>query len=135
MSLLASGFRFPTIPPNTPVIPGDCARSPAAARANSGVSGLWPHPVRRVDFCRPCYGLSATTFIVEHTNHGWPVGAGIERMGLFPTQRLELDEVKRTRGARGKLAHGRPSRRSSLGLRIGHSVPREAPQDRHASLT
>ena len=96
------------IPPNTPVIPGDCAPlgSQTAARANSGVSGLWPHPVRRVDFCRPCYGLSVakqaatTTFIVEHTNDGWSVGAGIERMGCSrPSDRsLMSEENSRRKG-------------------------------------
>jgi len=38
-----------------------------------------------------------TTFVVEHTNYGWSVGVGSERMGLFVTQRQALDEVKRRR--------------------------------------
>ena len=38
-----------------------------------------------------------TTFVVEHTNYGWSVGTGTERMGLFVTQRQALDEVKRRR--------------------------------------
>lgn len=40
---------------------------------------------------------STTTFIVEHTNYGWSVGAGTERMGLFVTQRQALDDVKKRR--------------------------------------
>jgi hypothetical protein len=37
---------------------------------------------------------TTTTFVVEHTNYGWPVGAGAERVGLFVTQRQALDDVK-----------------------------------------
>jgi hypothetical protein len=40
---------------------------------------------------------TTTTFVVEHTNYGWSVGAGTERMGLFVTQRQALDEVKKRR--------------------------------------
>jgi hypothetical protein len=40
---------------------------------------------------------TTTTFVVEHTNYGWSVGAGSERMGLFVTQRQALDEVKKRR--------------------------------------
>jgi hypothetical protein len=40
---------------------------------------------------------TTTTFVVEHTNYGWSVGAGAERVGLFVTQRQALDEVKKRR--------------------------------------
>ena len=48
---------------------------------------------------------TTTTFVVEHTNYGWSVCAGPERMGLFVTQRQALDEVKKRRAkltAKGK---------------------------------
>jgi hypothetical protein len=40
---------------------------------------------------------TTTTFVVEHTDYGWSVGAGTERMGLFVTQRQALDAVKKRR--------------------------------------
>jgi hypothetical protein len=40
---------------------------------------------------------TTTTFVVEHTDYGWSVGAGTEHMGLFVTQRQALDEVKKRR--------------------------------------
>src|SRR5262245_3679056 len=48
---------------------------------------------------RSCVAKRATTttFVVEHTDYGWSVGAGTERMGLFVTQRQALDEVKKRR--------------------------------------
>jgi len=42
---------------------------------------------------------TTTTFVVQHTDYGWSVGAGTERMGLFVTQRQALDDVKKRRAA------------------------------------
>src|SRR5262245_8940542 len=35
------------------------------------------------------------TFLVEHTEYGWSVGAGDERLGLFVTQQQALNDVKK----------------------------------------
>jgi hypothetical protein len=37
------------------------------------------------------------TFLVEHTEYGWSVGAGDERLGLFVTQQQALNDVKKRR--------------------------------------
>jgi len=42
---------------------------------------------------------TTTTFVVQHTDYGWSVGAGSERMGLFVTQRQALEDVKKRRAA------------------------------------
>jgi hypothetical protein len=40
---------------------------------------------------------AAMTFLVEHTEYGWSVGAGDERLGLFVTQQQALNDVKKRR--------------------------------------
>jgi hypothetical protein len=37
------------------------------------------------------------TFLIEHTEYGWSVGAGDERLGLFMTQQQALNDVKKRR--------------------------------------
>ena len=49
---------------------------------------------------------TTTTFVVEHTDYGWSVGTGTERMGLFVTQRQALDEVKKRRAELAAKGHG-----------------------------
>ena len=38
-----------------------------------------------------------TVFVVERISGGWSVGVGDERLGLFSTRRMALEDVKKRR--------------------------------------
>ena len=69
------------------------------------------------------------TFLVEHTEYGWSVGAGDERLGLFVTQQQALNDVKKRRA---KLtAKGRRSTLVVKGYEFAPTSGRSTPFHRY----